>query len=470
MPQAPVYFLTNSIMKGRHLHIALKILFCFLILSISCPDAFSQFSISANQRYILKDGKPFFWLGDTAWELFHRLDSGEADGYLKRRAGQGFTVIQAVVLAEFDGLHTPNRYGQIPLLNDDPEKPNEKYFEHVDFIIDRANSYGICIGLLPTWGDKIFRGSWGIGPEIFNEKNAAVYGEWLAKRYKNRNNIIWILGGDRNPRNESDIAIWRAMGNAIKQATGNKALISFHPQPNALGSAEWFHNEKWLDFNMFQTGHCRDAPVYDRIRAAYNMLPVKPVMDAEPIYEDHPVCFNQKELGTSNALDVRKSAWLGLLSGAFGHTYGCHDIWQMYSPANKGINGPHVYWPEALELPGANQMIHLRKLLEEYPFHERVPDQSLILENNYGPAERIQAARGNDYILVYSAAGKAFTLVMGKIKGSKVQAYWYNPRNGNKMEKEIVDNSGTRNFKPPASGYGQDWVLVIEMVKDLPRS
>src|ERR1700704_3056378 len=96
-------------------------------------NACAQFSISSNHRYLLKDGKFFFWLGDTAWELFHRLTREEADQYLKRRSEQGFTVIQAVVLAEFDGLHTPNAYGEIPLINDDPAKPNEKYLEHVDY-------------------------------------------------------------------------------------------------------------------------------------------------------------------------------------------------------------------------------------------------------------------------------------------------------------------------------------------------
>ncbi|RYY22271.1 MAG: DUF4038 domain-containing protein, partial [Chitinophagaceae bacterium] len=64
-----------------------------------------QLQVSENQRFLVtKDGKPFFWLGDTAWELFHRLSREEADTYLKNRADKGFTVIQAVALAELDGL------------------------------------------------------------------------------------------------------------------------------------------------------------------------------------------------------------------------------------------------------------------------------------------------------------------------------------------------------------------------------
>ncbi len=438
-----------------------KIFFSILFI-ILCIMGESQFSISSNKHFLLKDGSPFFWMGDTAWELFHRLNREEADHYLKRRSEQGFTVIQAVVLAEMDGLHTPNAYGEMPLINDDPSKPNETYFQHVDYIIDKANEYGLTIGLLPTWGDKIFKDRWGKGPEIFNEQNAAVYGRWIGNRYKNKTNIIWILGGDRNPRNKADVAIWNAMGNAIQKAINNKAIISFHPQPNETGSAEWFHNEQWLNFNMFQNGHCRDMAVYDKIAAVYSMLPAKPVMDAEPLYEDHPVCFNAKDLGTSNAYDVRKYAYLDLFAGAHGHTYGCHDIWQMYSPKHEGVNGPHYYWEEAMELPGANQMIFVKKLIESHTLLDRVPDQKLIVENNLAPSEHIQATRGNDYAFVYTSEGKPFTVNLGKITGDSLQTYWYDPRTGKSKEAIIISNKRSMKFIPPSSGYGQDWILVMD--------
>ena len=433
-----------------------------VFLLVTMLNAFCQFSISDNKRFLLKDGKPFFWLGDTGWELFHRLSREEADKYLKRRSGQGFTIVQAVVLAEFDGLHTPNANGDTPLINDDPTKPNEKYFQHVDYIIDKAASYNINIGLLPTWGDKVFKNTWGVGPEIFNEQNAAIYAAWIANRYKNKTNIIWILGGDRLPRDEKDVRIWRAMGNAIMKATNNKAIISFHPQPNNLGSAEWFHKDDWLAFNMFQTGHCRATAVYDRMQADYTLQPTKPVMDAEPIYEDHPVCFNVKDLGTSSAYDIRRSAYLDLFAGAFGHTYGCHDMWQFYSTRHEPVNGPHVFWTDAIELPGANQMIFVKNLILSHSMLDRVPDQSLIKENDYVPAERIQATRGSDYLFVYSTVGKPFHVIMGKIQGSELQAYWYNPRTGKSTDIGVVNNKDVREFAPPSSGYGQDWVLVLD--------
>src|SRR5689334_3846507 len=111
---------------------ALLFSICFLL------SASAQFSISSNKRFLLKDGKPFFWLGDTGWELFHRLNREEADRYFKQRSEQGFTIVQAVVLAEMDGIRDPNPYGEVPFANEDPTKPNEKYFEHVDYIVNKA--------------------------------------------------------------------------------------------------------------------------------------------------------------------------------------------------------------------------------------------------------------------------------------------------------------------------------------------
>jgi hypothetical protein len=161
-----------------------KLILLALLLAGGGPWASAQFSVSPNQRYLLRNGQPFIWIGDTAWELFHRLNREQADQYLKRRAEQGFTVIQAVALAEFDGLHVPNPYGDLPLENADPNQPLEKYFQHVDYVIDKAAEYGLVVGFLPTWGDKLFKAGWGKGPEVFTADNAKNYGPGWATAIK----------------------------------------------------------------------------------------------------------------------------------------------------------------------------------------------------------------------------------------------------------------------------------------------
>lgn len=426
----------------------------------------AQLRVSDNKRFLVTaEGKPFFWLGDTGWELFHRLSREEADKYLKDRAAKGFTVIQAVALAELDGLHDPNPYGETPLENDDPTRPREAYFQHVDYIIKKAEELGLYIALLPTWGDKVFKNTWGTGPEIFNVENAKIYGKWIGNRYKLQKNIIWVMGGDRNP-DEKAMAVWRSMAAGVVEGVGgqDKALMTFHPQPNGLeegGSSKYFHNDEWLDFNMFQTGHCRENNVWDRMQVVYNRTPTKPVFDGETLYEDHPVCFNAKDLGLSSAYDVRKHAYLDIFAGAFGHTYGCHDIWQMYAPNRTSVNGARIPWYVAIDLPGANQMQYLRWLIESRPMLDRVPDQSIIT-NAFGANDRIQATRGKDYIFIYSTEGKPITVNMGKISGNQVTARWYNPKNGDNKLIGKFPNKGQQSFTPASSGYGQDWVLILD--------
>ncbi len=171
--------------------------------------------VSKNGRYLQnKEGAPFLYLGCTAWELFHRLNREEATDYLKNRAEKGFTVIQAVVLAENNGLRTPNAYGEVPLVDLNPEKPNGKYFEHVDFIVNKAEELGLYIGMLPTWGDKVPNENEAAGPIVFNKENAFIYGEFLGRRYKDKP-IIWILGGDRNVHNDTVFEIWKSMAEGL---------------------------------------------------------------------------------------------------------------------------------------------------------------------------------------------------------------------------------------------------------------
>ncbi len=146
----------------------------------NAADASKGLRVSENHRYLeYKDGSPFLYLGDTAWELFHRLNREEADRYLANRAAKGFTVIQAVVLAQLEGLDDPNPYGHKPLIDNDPTKPNEAYFQHVDYVVNKARGLGLVIGMLPTWGCW-----WKTGSGIFTPENAKVYGRFLGLRYK----------------------------------------------------------------------------------------------------------------------------------------------------------------------------------------------------------------------------------------------------------------------------------------------
>jgi hypothetical protein len=439
------------------------------------PAATPRLKVSENHRFLVtEDGRPFFWLGDTAWELFHRLNREEADRYLDDRAKKGFTVIQAVAVAELEGDTTANTYGHLPLIDLDPARPDVKdgaandYWDHVDYILSAANKRGLYIGFLPTWGrywhDKVKDGK-----PLFTVANAEAYGEWLGKRYHDAG-LIWILGGDRSVDDDEQKQIIRAMARGLRKGDGGNHLMTFHP-PGGNGSSTWFHNDDWLDLNMRQNGHGAEfTGHYDNTRKDYERTPPKPVVDGEPLYEDHPVSFNAKSFGHSIGADVRRPLYWDLFSGACGHTYGHHSVWQMWSPGKPPINNPLMPWSEALQQPGAGQMQFARKLLESRPFLTRIPDDSIIASNRVPTAipgagrYRFVATRDQtgSYAMVYAPVGRKFSVNMDKIRGAEVKATWFNPRDGSTRKLGTFENQGIQEFTPPDYGEMLDWVLVLD--------
>ena len=418
-------------------------------------------TVSANDHYLqYEDGTPFFWLGGTAWELIHRLNKQEVDNYLTDRAKKGFTVIQTVILAELDGLNTPNAYGQKPLIDNDPTRLNEKYFEFVDYVINKAEELGLYIGLLPTWGDK-FNKKWGTGPEIFNPRNAGIYGGLLAKRYLSHRNIIWILGGDRIPENAVQYEIINAMAKGIKRVD-TLHLISYHPV-GATKASDYFKN-KWLDINMFQSGHSRKAKEYEYVIESYNTAPERPVINGEARYENIPDRFwENKYYGWLDDADVRVSAYWSIISGAAGYTYGCNDIWQMYDVTREPVIKARTDWYVALNLPGSLQMKYMKEIFELLPWQEMVYKQDLIQNDNPEDESYCVAALGNnkDFAVVYTPTGKPVKIDLSLLQSDKINAYWYNTRSGAiKLIGEYTTGKSYE-FKPWSGGWGSDFLLIL---------
>jgi hypothetical protein len=273
--------------------------------------------------------------------------------------------------------------------------------------------------------------------------------------------VIWVLGGDRTATKFEET--WRSLARGIEEVLGKEAaLITFHPRGGETSST-WFHDDAWLDFNMHQTGHgvAETVRPWERISKDYARTPIKPVIDGEPLYEDHPLAFRAKELGYSFDAHIRQRAYWSLFSGSCGHTYGNHSVWQMYAPGRKPINGPLLYWNEAIHRPGANQMRYARALIESRPVLSRVPDQSMIVDPLTG-ADHIVATRGDGYAFFYSPQGRRFTAKLGAISGDRVKALWFNPRTGTAQEIGVFDNKGEREFVCPAEGFGADWVLILD--------
>lgn len=417
-----------------------------------------------NAYLMWEDESPFFYLADTAWELFHKLSREEAEQYLTVRAGQGFTAVQAVALAEFDGLSGPNYYGRVPLHQKDgrydPLLPDTEggnsYWDHVDYIVKAAARLGLFIALLPTWGDK-YNLKWGKGPEIFNAENAYQYGKWIGTRYCEEWNIIWMLGGDRPLENELHHQIIDAMAQGIREADPNH-LITFHPSGES-SSVQHVPDRQYIDFHGIQSGHGTNGLENWRMLRRTMQTEAKPCLDLEPRYEDHPICF-KPEYGMWNCDDVRQNAYWALMEGVCGHTYGNHCVWSM----NTQPTDYYRYcWTEVLHHPGAEQMRHVKALRLSRPYFEFRPAPELIADDHAVMAHQC-AARGERYAFAYSPLGQPMRMYLQFLCTTAVKASWFDPRTGEEQFFAVVPPRETL-FAPPTSGKGRDWVLVLDVLE-----
>ena len=460
-----------------------------ILLSCLLGSGSAQIQVSPNNKFLTtKDGQPFFWLGDTDWEMCHRLTREDAEKFINTRSDQGYNVLQVVALAEFEGIREPNRYGDYPLNNEDPTQllvtPGNNpanayeydYWDHVDFIVAKAAEKGMYIGLLPTWGDKVTQ-MWGAGPVIFNVQNAEAYGSILAKRYAGSWNVIWILGGDRpavykrDDRDADDRPVWRAMAKGIEDVLGKETFITYHPSGGSVSTSSYVHDEAWLDMNAFQSGHgARPTEAWDWVIRDLSMKPQKPTLDMEPCYEDHPVNpWDGKwtrQRGYFSAYDVRARVYRGVFAGACGVTYGHHQIWQflnpdLYKPINVGDT--LIPWQKAMLAEAAGEMQYVKNLMLSRPYFTRIADQSII-KSSVGKdyKDLLYATRdaNGSYAMIYLPQNKPVTVDLGKVSGGKKNAWWYDVRNGKATKIASAGNKGSKTFTPPKEGV--DWVLIID--------
>lgn len=432
--------------------------------------------VSANGRFFeTTDGKPFFWLGDTGWLLFTRLTRDETEQYLTDRRQKGFNVIQVMVLP---GVTAANIYGDSALVGKSVGRPlttpgdqfndtvQYDYWDHMDFVIARAAEKGLYMALVPVWGSPVKSG-------LVTEKEATAYASFLAKRYKDQPNIIWMNGGDI--KGSDSMNVWMAIGNTLqKEDPGH--LITFHPRGRTQ-SSDWFHDSPWLAFNMFQSGHRRydqDTTAGDKkygednwkyVTADYNRKPVKPVIDGEPSYEGIPQGLHDTLEPFWKDCDVRRYAYWSVFAGACGYTYGHNAVMQMHKHGDgRGVYGVREYWETAINAPGAGQMAHLKKLIYSRSYADRVPDQALVADTGTG-YQRLLATRGKDYAFIYTYTGRKIPVNMERVTRGRVRASWFNPQTGNSREIGVYATKGVMVFDPPGEEKnGNDWVLVIDKI------
>jgi hypothetical protein len=419
--------------------------------------------VSDNNRYLIgDDDAPFFYLADTSWGLFYNASFADAEHYLRVRRDQGFTVVMPVLVRDLQA--SAQFFGRRPFIDDDASRPDEQFFRHVDRVIETANDLGLVVALLPVWGRYVAPAAPGAEP-IITPDNAQSYGEFVARRYGNRR-VIWVLGGDRNPDDATFAAVWPAMAEGIRAGDGGRNLMTYHPTAVA-SSSQWFHNASWLDFNMWQTSTRLELDYCATLLTDYDRTPPKPFVDAETRYERSHAAFVQPPSGVRmTPKRVRQAAYYALLCGALGHTYGCRDVWYFYVPTERPpARDFEMHWKEALHLPAARQLRHLKELFTRYPWHALVPDRdhALVVHGSGAGNLRVQGAvaTGGAFALVYIPDDMPVWIDLNRLGGAAVDAEWFDPTTGEYTFVRRYQEKAVTRFHWTANPGEQDHLLVL---------
>ena len=418
------------------------------------PKAYGQsysypLKLSNNSRHLVdQSGKPFFWMGDSAWSLIAQLSREDAALFLEDRRQKGFSVVMASLIEhQFSSNPPRNYYGTLPFSGQNFTTPNESYFAHADYVISQAAQRGIIVLLFPLYlGYGCGSQGWCAEVASASMSDMRAWGRYVGNRYRNYDNIVWAIGGDTDPTPVRDKV--REFVNGVRD-NDTRHLFTTHNQPESFAITPW-PNESWLNINNV---YSYSYSLYQYCAIAYNRSPVMPFFLLESTYEN--------EHGAT-AVQLRMQAYWPPLTGGIGSIFGNCPIWHFGSAASWCGS---TNWKGQLSSPGSVSMMYVQKLFTSREWHLLVPDLNHTAMTagygSWGDSSYVTAAlTSNGHTLIaYLTSSRQVTVDMSKISGTQARGWWYKPADGTTTPIGVFATSGSRGFTPPSSG---DWVLVVD--------
>lgn len=411
----------------------------------------ASFAVSANGRYLLDAaGRPFLVHGDTAWSLIAQLKREDAEFYLAQRRRFGFNTIVVSLLEKKFATNAPaNAYGEQPFLTrGDFTTPNERYFAHADWVIERAAAHGMLVLMTPAYLGYD-GGSEGWYQEMVANGPAKLrtYGRFLGRRYARFANIVWLNGGDYDPPDESLV---KAIVDGIREYD-TRSLHSMHCAPQ-MSAYQCLDDRSWLTLNnVYNYREIVEPSIVE-----YNRSPALPFILLESTYE------NEHDATTRQ---LRIQAYHALLSGAAGQVFGNNPIWHFDGP---GIYYTPITWREALTGPGSVSMSHVRRLLQQLAWWKLVPDtarQFLVSPRGSGFDQAVAALTSDGAVgLVYTPVVRDLSVDLRRMAGWQVEVAWYDPSSGETSPgQRWLRTNAVQTLRPPGPNAADDgdWVLLL---------
>lgn len=425
---------------------------------------------SANGRYLVDSaGKPFFYFATTPWMIGVNLSDADVKLYLDDRRASGVNVIQMMSLPWEDNPQTgawtsngQNILGLRPFRNEnDFSTYNTAYFDRLAWVIDEARARGITVAFAPFW-PGCCRESWIEEFRLNSLDNLRAYGRFIGERFGQKDNLIWIMGGDKTPDFLSDdMTRYDAMIAEIVSRDRDQ-LATFHA---GAGEHPRIVNRPWRTLDgVYTYGPGQNGPYHHYVRAldSFNATPPQPSILLEGRYENEQ---------TYQPWQLRRQAYWAVLSGTSGHAYG-HFYWNLSDDRE---------WRNQLHRPAFEQLRFLKPLFDTLPWWDLTPDQSHAwVIGGYGAFQSStdDANSGADYVTAgYSADrrvlvaylpptganARAITVDMNRFSAGNIRATWFNPVDGTRRDAGVFANAGSQVFASPGdNGDGwNDWVLML---------
>lgn len=443
-------------------------------------------SVSADGRY-LQDarGAPFPLLGRTAWFVISAPQS-DARRFLRDTVERGFDAIEMHVLDHdprgnrppFDGRgDLPFRrrldgapwngalaYGNISAEAPDFTSPDERYWEFADAFLDECERRGLLVLFFPAYvGYQGGEQGWMREMVANGPDRVRAYGAFVGSRYRERANLVWMMGGDMgtapNLFDPSQTAVEQALIDGIRQVRGKRSL---------LFSAEWSSDSICTDqvpfgaFCSVNGAYSWTGAVTPHIRRAYQRSPPMPAFLLEEPYDEEGRDGNG--VNPHSIQPVRRYEWAGWLGGIAGYVAGNGYVWA-FRPGE---------WDRHLGTQGARDLARLNAFVRSVAWNKLVPSglagtKSIVVAGGSmeGAPDWVPAAAARDgsLLVAYVPPGHHGPISVDMtVMSAPSRARWLNPAKDASVAAGVFPNAGVRTFAPPGdNGTGtNDWVLVIE--------
>lgn len=383
------------------------------------------------------------------------LTDAQTDTWLNNRVAKGFNTVLVEIINHYYTANAPNDANNNPPFSNlnDWTTTQTAYWAHVDHVIQKAYDLGILLLVIPAYfGYPTTEEGWDTEMTANGNTKLHTYGNFLGNRYKGFPNIIWMMGGDRDP-DTTEMAQINAIRTGIEDYNTTQWMsLDTFPGTSALDA---IGSETWLDINDTYTYQPswggNNGWVYENSRIDYQRSGPWPFFLKESYAEEigHSLAWT-----TTTAQWIRRQSYWSLLMGSCGAIF-MNDEWAFFDSA---------LWSGAMDSDGSVHTSYVWKLFDSRPWQLLVPDISHeVLTAGYGTDGNddfatVALTSDSSCLIAYLPTSRQVTIDMSKMSGAQSVCYWYNPSTSAVTTIGTYDNSGTRNFTPAAG----DWVLVLD--------